>query len=408
MDALIEGTVRREGNTLRVTIQLVQGAQDRHLWHEQYDEDTRSVLELQGRIAQDVARRVDVTLRPGESEQFAAKRPVVPAAYDLYLRARHIDRVRHGWSSPQTVDLLERAVAIDPEFADAHWWLAVSYRNLAMYGFAPPGEALNRARALTNRAVALGRVRSAHELGWIALFEWRFGEAERVWRKFLAAGHDPTRPSVTASHLGLGMLASVQGRPEGLEQMRRAIALKPHPFFVQFPIFVGEMEARHRRYDAAISRARALLEAEPSLLHGHVVLWAAYSWKGDFDAAVSAWAELTRRLGSDPRPIQEAYRESGIRAAVEVELAFQLERRKNAYVSASQIAERYAALGDREGALHWLERAHEERDPQLIFAFNLNPTFDAVRDDPRFSALAKRVGLPLVAANGPLLEPLPR
>ena len=170
VDAVIEGSVRRVGDQVRITVQLVKGSTDEHIWHQSYDEDLREILALQTRIARSVADRVKVTLTAGETERLTTERFVVPAAYDAYVRARQIERVRYGFAAPEMIELLERAVELDPNFVSAHVWLAGAYWGAAVYNYAPAKEQAPKARAHAMRALELGGVEVNVTLGWVASF----------------------------------------------------------------------------------------------------------------------------------------------------------------------------------------------------------------------------------------------
>ncbi len=403
--ALIEGSVRREGERVRITVQLVMGAADEHLWHESYDEDLRGILALQARIARAVAGRVKLTLAPSELERLAIDRWVVPSAYDAYLRARELDRVQKGWASPAIIEHLERAVALDAEFASARVWLADAYLSAPGFGHGPPHEFMPKARAQAIKALELGAIEANIPLAWIAiLYDWDWAEAsERFQRVRKAAPHSFYGG---AAQLGQGSLLCIRGEWEtGMQQMRAGAAMDP--LYLPFRTTQLEFEARRRRYDAAIDGANALLAIDSNLSHAYIVAWMAHAWKGEWDESVSVWTRFMKVIGADPERLVQIYRQHGVRALTQARLEIDLKRRKTNYASAVRIAIWYLAHGDSDAAFAWLEKAYQERDPQLVYVFNLYPNFDPVRDDPRFAALAERVGLPLVAPDGPLAAPRP-
>ena len=182
VDALIEGRVRRVGDQVRITAQLVKSS-DEHIWHQSYDEDLREILTLQARIARAVADRVQVTLTASETERLTIERSVVPAAYDAYVRARKLQRIQFGFAATEIVELLEQAVALDPDFVSAHVWLAYAYWSVAVYNFAPSKGQTPKARAHAEKALALGGVEANITLGNIAAYyDWDNAKATELYQ----------------------------------------------------------------------------------------------------------------------------------------------------------------------------------------------------------------------------------
>ena len=402
VDALIEGTVRRVGNQVRITAQLVK-ASDEHIWHQSYDEDLREILALQARIARSVADRVKVTLTAGETERLATERAVVPAAYDAYVRARQLQRIRFGFAATEIVELLERAVTLDPEFVSAHVWLAYAYWSVAVYNFAPSKEQAPKARAHAEKALALGEVEANITLGNIAAYyDWDNAKALELYQSVRDA-----RPhtAFSAEAWGLqGMVLCVLGEWEkGLNQMREGNDADPLYFASRG--WTLNYEARSRRYDSAIAGANAVLAIEPNIPNAYLALYQAHWWKGEFDEFVATNASLLQQTGMDPVPFLEAYSKGGIRAYMRTWIAFWEDWWSRTGTGAVWLAQFYAYLGEADLAFEWLERGYEERDSHLSSVFNTNPAFDPIRDDPRFTALAERVGVPLVEPDGPLVTP---
>ena len=301
VDALIEGSVRRVGDQVRITVQLVKGSFDEHIWHQRYDEDLREILALQARIARSVADRVKVTLTAGETERLVTASAVVPAAYDAYVRARQLDRVRFGFAAPEIIELLERAVALDPNFVSAHVLLAGRYWSAAVYNYAPAEAVVPNARAHAQRALELGGVEVNISLGWLASFyEWDWAQARELFQRVRDAR--PNTGDASHAQVGQGVVLCVLGEWErGLKEMREGHASAPLYFALR--AFVLDYESRARRYDAAIEGSNAVLAIEPNLPQAYLALWQAHWWKGEFDEAVAANANLLKQLGMDPAPL---------------------------------------------------------------------------------------------------------
>jgi serine/threonine protein kinase/TolB-like protein len=402
VDALIEGTVRRVGNQVRITVQLVKGS-DEHIWHQTYDEDLREILALQARIARAVADRVKVTLTAGETDRLTTERSVVPAAYDAYVRARQLQRSRFGASAVEIVELLERAVALDPEFVSAHVWLAQAYWAVAIYNFAPSKVQAPKARAEAEKAVALGGVEANLTLGNLAAYyDWDNAKAVALYQSVRDA-----RPNTafSADAWGLkGMVLCVLGEWEtGLNQMREGNDADPL-YFAQRG-WTLSYEARSRRYDSAIAGSKALLAIEPNVPNAYLALYQAHWWKGEIDEFVAVNASYVKQLGMDPAPFLAAYSNGGIRAYMRTWIAFWQDWWSRTGAGAVWVAQFYAYLGEADLAFEWLERGYDERDSHLSSVFNTNPAFDPIRDDPRFAALAERVEIRIVEPDGPLVTP---
>ncbi len=401
---------------MRITVQLVKGGADEHLWHESYDGDLSDILAVQERIARSVAVRVEATLKRGESEGPAAERSVVPAAYDAYLRARQLDRVRTGWASPEMIQRLESAVALDPGFGSAHYWLADALVWSAVFQQSPAKELMPRARTLAMTALELGAVEAHGVLGSVAaLYDWDWAEARAHFERVRE-----TRPNTlfaVASQQTEGRLLFALGSWEpGLEQMRKGAATVD-PIYLLPSAWVHDFEARARRYDVAIKGSKTLLTIDPELPQAYNTLWWAHSWKGEFDEAVAALEGVLRLTGttesrsSDPypdaSPLLAVYQKAGFRAYLRAWIGGWEEMWKARGVWAPYIAQYYARLGEADLAFEWLERAYQDRNPHLVFVFNAVPDFDPIRSDLRFVELAERVGIPLVEPDGPLAAPLP-
>ena len=402
VDALIEGSVRRVGNQVRITAQLVNSS-DEHIWHQSYDEDLREILALQARIARAVADRVQVTLTASETERLTTERSVVPAAYDAYVRARKLQRIRFGFAATEIVELLERAVALDPEFVSAHVWLAYAYWSVAVYNFAPSKEQAPKARAHAQIALELGGVEANITLGNVAAYyDWNNAKAMELYQSVRDAR--PHTAFSTDAWTLQGMVLCVLGEWEkGLNQMREGSDADPL-YFAQRG-WVLNYEARSRRYDSAIAGAHAVLAIEPNIPNAYLALYQAHWWKGEFDEFVATNASLLKQTGMDPAPFLEAYSNGGIRVYMRTWIAFYEDWWSRTGVGAVWLAQFYAYLGEADLAFEWLERGYEERDSHLSSVFNTNPAFDPIRDDPRFAALAERVGIPLVEPDGPLVTP---
>ena len=399
VDHLVEGSVRREGDRVRISVQLLRGDKDEHLWAETYDEDLRDILSVQSRIAHSVGHRVRAVLTPEEETRAAATRLVEPEAYDLYLRGRREVSLHGGFGARAVIHDLKRAVELSPEFGAAHLWLAVAQRCLYEWALASADETIPKVRDHSLRAVELGEELSHAytNLGMVALLHDRdFAGAKQWMDKAIAVD-----PNAISSRFGHGLLLMALGaRGEGLASAY--YGLRNEPLNLVTKAMVHVLEARARRFDEAIEGARAVVALDPTVEMAYLALWMAHTFKGEFDEAGAASGEFARRAGVPESIIeqhQRAYRVGGPRAWLRAfaDLTF---------LRPTDRAGWYAYLGEADLAFQWLETAVRVRDSDTVLSFNMNPLYDAIRSDPRFADLAERLGIPLAQPDGPLVAPL--
>jgi TolB-like protein/DNA-binding winged helix-turn-helix (wHTH) protein/tetratricopeptide (TPR) repeat protein len=378
VDAVVEGTVMWSGSRVRITAQLIQVSTDMHLWAETYDRDLSKVLELQRVVANDIARRIDVVVKPH------ALPPLVdPEAYGLYLKGRYYfhQYTRQGWQ--RAIDYFSQSIERDAGFAPAYTGLADAYLVAGAYEALPTDEALTRGKAAAEQALQLddtlasGHYALATASTW---YDWDLARAEREFRRALEL--DP------GDALGRNWYAgylSVRGRhEEAVQQHERAREIDPLSLIVNANLTRSLYWAR--RYDEAIAQARRTLELDPQF--GVALLWleASLRHKGLFQQAVAL-----RQAVSTPEQaenIGRAFAAGGF-AAVLRDSAETL--RKNGALMAA--ARSYAQLGDKEHALAVLESCAERRCSALIAA-RIEPDFDDLRSEPRFQRVLARLGRP--------------
>ena len=389
VDALVEGSVMRDGDRVGIWVNLIHGPSDRHLWSNSYERELENVLFLVNDVARTISGELQVALSSDEEHPRSAPRRVDPEALDAYVRARHhLDQF-----TPEGMEkarrLFRTALDLDPTFAPAHSGLGYTYL-IAMVQGRPPGETAPPARAAALRAIELDDgIAEAHTiLGSVRLgFDWDWPGAASAFRRALELN-----PSDAAARHGYADYLTAMGRlEEGLEQLligREADPLSP---LAHYPVLyhLSLLE----RYDEAIAESRKALELFPGWGAARERLgWALFS-QGRHQAA---FAELRQDRGADPaflealeRGFAEAGRRGAARAAAEL-LAF---RAESEYVDPLHVAGNFARAGDADRAMRWLERAFENRSP-LLSLIKVNPDFASLRADPRFEALVRRTGLP--------------
>jgi len=393
VDAVVEGSVFRAGDRVRISAQLIQATSDKHLWAERYERDLKDVLALQDEVARAIVGEIKVTLTPQEQTRLATARPVKPEAYEAYLKGRYYWNL-FPEGLERAVEYFQGAIEIDPKYAPAYAGLALCYSPLGF--FHAPKEVFPKARAAALRALELDEtLAEAHTaVGQVKLyFDWDWGGAELAWRRALELNPN----SVDAVTLSAEHLIYTGQFEEGLAQARRARDLDPLNRFVN--VSLGYSYMRSRRYDDAIGQYRRMLELEPNLLAArHHLAWI-YIFKGMHAEALEEFKKLEGRA-EDARFGYFYSTRLGF-------LYAQMGRREDArrvadnlrhistqqYVDAYGLAVVYAGLGEVDQAFACLEKAYQDRST-IMFQLKVEAFFDPLRSDPRFQDLLRRMNFP--------------
>ena len=391
VDALVEGSVIREGTRIRVTAQLIRGATDDHFWSETYDREFGDTLRLEGDVAQSIARRVEVTVSGEERARVTASRRVLPEAYESYLKGSGEFGSRTRAGDEASIAYYEDAINKDPTFAPAYVGLAAAYDRLgSVLVGAPPGEVRPKIIDAARKALELDPgLAGAHVLlATTQQRDWQWADAEAEYRRALEL--DPNDAS--AFH-GLAFWLLCHGRTEeALDWSRRARELDPLGVAATGH---GRILFHARRYDEAIRVYRSVLAAQPDDLPANLFLGMALISNGQPGKAISP---LEKVISGSQRTIDAfgvlvmAYAQAG-RHADALRLLGQLKKRQQTnYVPAGVFVNAYLGLGDYEQTFVWLDRAVQER-ANLLQYVKVHPFFDPLRGDPRFADLVRRVGL---------------
>ena len=388
VDALIEGAVVREGDQVRVTVQLVDGGTDRHLWAENYQREMRGILALQAEMAQAIASEVNARLTEEERSRLTVAHLVNPAAHELYLRGRyHLNRrgPGHPGEVEKARDFFEQSLKMDAAYAPAYSGLADAYLRLVWQG-APRQEGLALGKAAALKALELDE--SLAE-GHVSLAESK--EFERDW-----AGADQEfrraiglNPNYAHAHHWYSQFLSEVGRhDEAIAEIRRAFDVDPLSPRTWTP---GDALYMARRYDEAIAYAQRLLELDPSEPAAYRILVFAYKAKGDLDRHMEAWSKYVLLMKFETPETAAAmmhlYARGGIKAAARATL---LKARKEDW-DAEDLARIHVILGENEQALRYLELSVEQGGGVWL---KVDPDWDSLRADPRFQKLLRRMNFP--------------
>lgn len=390
----LEGSVRREGNRVRIDVQLIQVSDQTHLWADSYDRDLNDILRVQDDVGVAVASQIRLALNPsnGKRPGNTASRSVNPEAYDAYLRGRFY------WTNrgdlPKSIEAYQLAIQKDPQYALAYAGLASAYALLGQvpYDDMSPIEAKPKARAAAERALQLDpQLAEAHAvLANVAFgYDWDFETAEREFQRAFALGpNDPT------PHLWYGHYCIVRNRlPQALEENSRTLDLDPvSPLFNTVR---AEIQYNSRNYDAAIEQGRRTVEQYPSYWLAYIWLGSAYREKKMYTDALDQFSK-GRKL-SDDHPVMialygHALALSGDSAGARKALAELQHLAQARYVSSLYFAAIYTGLRENRTALDWLDRAYKEHNDRLVY-LGVDPMADPLRSDPRFIQLLAKVGL---------------
>lgn len=405
VDAVVEGSVLRAGDRVRISVQLVSVEPEQQLWSETFDGDRSDVLNLLGEVARAVAREVRIALAPDEHRRLQEPRPVDPEAYEDCLRGRFHWHGLAAGDLAVALKYFDRALARDPDLAMAHVGVADIWGSSGVWGIVPPDEALAKSLPALERALQLDdRVAEAHDVGARLRTYYDRDGGRRDWQAAESSHRRALdlRPSYAEGHLLYAVFLGVVGRlDEARRRLERGLAHDPYSRLgraVQCWFLVAEARA-----EEAVALAAKEVGPNPSSA-ALPALWAGYERLGRFREALAAGRSFLAGLGqrgllkafgapSDP---ESAYRSAMGRAADEL-----AKRAGSTYVQPTQVGRTFLAAGRPERALEWLERAVAERDPFLTF-LPMDTPWLALRDDARVQMALASLGLPQdSAAHGP-------
>lgn len=392
VDGLVEGSVVRSGDRVRVTANLIQANPEKHLWADSYARDLRDVLALQSDVATAIAREIQVKLTPADQQRLASPRQVDPEAYEAYLRGLYSWHLFTLDGFRSAVDYYNQAIEKDPGYARAYSGLADSYAQLAGR-LLPPNEAMPKAKAAALKALALDdRLAESHlSLGYVKFYyEYDWAGAEEEFKRALQLN-----PGYPGMHSVYAFYLATRNRfDEALAEIRRASELEPSPGFWS----CGEARILYyaRRYDQAIELHRKTRERYPRAGMPCASLGMAYMQENRFEEAIRQYEVTIARSGEETLPtaaLGYAYARAGNRAEANKVLNQLLSLRQKRFVSAYDMAVLYVGLGDKEQVFVLLNKAVEEHAGLLVY-LKVDPVFDPLRSDPRFQDLLRRIGLP--------------
>ncbi|MFO1351050.1 MAG: tetratricopeptide repeat protein [Gammaproteobacteria bacterium] len=398
VEAVVEGTVLRSGERIRITAQLIQTPNEKHLWAQSYEGELQDTLALQNRVARAIAEQIQVTLNPLEEAALTKSKTVDPEAYEDYLKGRYFWNKRTGEDLKKAIDYFDRAIDTDPDFARAYSGLADSYALLGdwEYGILSPQEAFPRAKAAATKALALDdNLSEAHtSLAFIQdLYDWSWASAEKEYQRARALN-----PGYATAHHWYAWHLMVTGRTgEGIAELKKAESLDPLSLIISADLADALCIAHF--YDESVQQSQKTIELDPHFAVAHYQLGQALEQQHKDAEAIAEFRKAIELSGGNTTfesNLANAYAVSG-RKEEAMTIVKDLESRQgqNAATDAN-IALIYVGLGDNDRAMIWLNKAQQARfNPSIL----LRPVFDSLRSDPRFQDLLHRIGLPILATS---------
>jgi len=392
VQAVVEGSVLRSGDQVRISTQLIRVPADEQMWSQSYEGDLRDTLALQSKVAQAIAEQIRATLSSRQRAALRQVRSVSPSAYEAYLKGRYFWNKRTADGLLKAIDYFSRAIQTDPTYAEAYSGLADSYALAGdwLYGILSPRDAFRQARAAATSALALDdTLGEAHTSLAFALdlYAWDWAAADKQYQRAIELN-----PGYATAHHWYGWHLLVMGRTsEGIFEMRRAESLDPLSLIISADL--AEALCIAQLYDESVQQSKRTLDMDPNFAVAHYQLGQALAQKHLYDEAIAEFQraiELSGPSGTFESNLAYVYAVSGRKIDAE-NIMQDLKARSDKNPSTdANIALVYVGLGDHDQAMIWLDKAYEGRfNPSIL----LRPGFDPLRSDARFEDLRRRLGL---------------
>ncbi|MFZ0199348.1 MAG: hypothetical protein WB523_00750 [Candidatus Sulfotelmatobacter sp.] len=394
VDAIVEGSLIHEGHQIRVHAQLIRAATDEHIWAGEYQRQYQSILEVQEEVARNIVEQIELNVTPEERAFLASRPPVDPEAYENYLKGRYYFSQRTEDALHKSIASFQQATARDPGYAPGYSGLAEAYAMLGFRGGLPSKDALSGAKKAALRAIELDNsLAEPHAcLAFIKeTYDWDWPGAEREYKQALELN-----PGYAQAHNWYAGYLTYTGRfNEGVAEATHARELDP----LSLPLnnaLAGRLLAAGR-YDEALRQVQQTLDLDDHFAPAHQTLGWVYLHSGKRNDAIREFQNALELSGGADTDIQldlgfayavSSRREEAKRILVKLEQMHQ-----QGIVPSASVAVLYGALGESSEAFIWLEKACDERDPQLIY-LKAGRRFEPLRNDPRFAQFVRRVGLP--------------
>jgi len=393
VDAVMTGRVLQRGDNLNITVELVDVRNNKSLWGEQYERKMSDLLQTQREIAANIAQKLQLKLAGAETKGLTKHYTDNNEAYQLYLKGRFYWNKRNAEALKKSIEYFNQAIEKDPNFALAYAGLADAYGQLPVYSGGSPRENVPKGMAAAKKALEIDEtIVEAHAaLGFQTFYyEWNLPESNKEFQRAFELN-----PNYATAHqwYGIWNLSSMKRFDEAIAELKRAAELDPLSLIINTNL--GESYIYARQYDKAIEQLRKTLELDQSFYRTHWTLGLAYELKGSLPEAIAEY-QKARALDDDPRQLAmlgHAYAAAGRRDEALKALDQLKAVARQRYVSPINFVFIYIGLGEKDEAFRWLDMGYQERDPQ-VSRLSINPLFDPLRSDARFTELMRRVGLP--------------
>jgi len=393
VDTVLEGSIRRAGDRLRVTARLVSVLNESVLWADKFDEQFTDIFEVEDSISAKVAQALALKVSGEEQKRLTRRYTNNAEAYQLYLKGRYFWNKRTEEGFNQGIKHFTLAVAQDPTYALAYAGLADSYIGLTFYNFGAPHETMPKAKEAALNALSIdSALAEAHtSLAHVLMnYDWNWSEAEKEFKLSMQLN-----PDYATAHqwYAIHYLTAMDRLEEALEEMKRALQLEPTSLVMNS--FMGATLYFARRYDEAIEQCRRTIEMDPNFAVAHWHVGLAYEQKEMFDEAIAEFQWATTLSGGSPlmkASLGHAYAKAKRKDEATKILAELNDLSQQRYVSSYERAAISVALGDEKQSFQWLERAYEEHSFHMVY-LKVWPQFGVIRSDPRFQKLIQRLGL---------------
>jgi len=392
VSTILEGSVQKANNFIRVNAQLINVGDGFHLWAETYDRELKNVFEIQSDIAEKIAKALKAKLSPEQKERLEESPTESLKAYDLYLKGRYFWSKRRPEGFQKSLGFFQKAIEKDPTYALAYTGVADYFNLLGYYDLLPPKEAFPKAKEAAEKALEMDEtLAEVHlSLAWVKTFyDWDWKTAEISFKRAteLNPGYE------TAHHWYAVYLGAVGRHDESIAEAKRALKLDPVSAIIGASL--GGMYMWARQYDRSIEEYKKAIELDPSSYIPHFYLVYPYLMKGMYEEAIAEAQKAFELSGKVPvmkTVLGQAHAFAGKQAEAEKLLSKVIEISEQSYIPPFGIASIYSGLEDKDKAFSWLEKAFEERD-HWMYQFKVFPLLDSLRSDPRFIELLKKMGL---------------
>jgi serine/threonine protein kinase/Tfp pilus assembly protein PilF len=394
VDTVIEGSVLKAGNDVRITVQLIDGRADTHLWSENYTGTLTNILALQSEVTLAITRAIEVAITPEEKRRITHRKPIKPEAHEAYLKGIFFFEKKTEESFRTSVDYFNQAIEIEPNYAAAYAWLSAAYWVPSIYGYGGGHESFSRAKIAVNTAIKIDETcGEAHSsLGWIALmYDWDWQKTKLSLERAI----DLNPANLSYTYFAFAWYWVVAGRfDKAIDMMKTAVTLDPHSQVLNNQL--GNMYRFSGQFERAVEQHKKTLELAPGFVIALADLAEDYLCMSMYPEAIASVEKAMTLAGRIPLSITtlgRAYAISGKKDEAEILLQELLDKSKSEYVLPMYFAALYGDLGNIDEAFQWLEKVYQDRHFGM-FLLRVPSSWKPLRSDPRFDDLVKKMNFP--------------